>query len=268
MPSDPALYALALENNRMLKALTERMAPNPDTTTPEDAAQAMGEAVASRLNAMLCPDASQRTEAPLEDALREVERRLKGIPAGSAIALIQSSIRDAALEEAAHVLGDIPLTPLPEVMRVVREGRERIRALKSKPAPVDLRLSANDDEEILASGGGFSHVSGKTTQAKPAPQPSKNPGEFDRVVVAVDFGSGPSRTVVAEPVHDSGWALAQMRAGKKVVVPEWWAGKRRILWARIVNPNSRDERILDNLGELIHLTQDVYLSDKWQVVDA
>lgn len=340
MPSDPALYALALENNRLLKALTENWAKARATDTGKPmlvrdgvacgcigshtpACNSREESHCTVLDCVLpaghrdphcgknglelkvtrAPDAKQPDSSPDRLMLDEMQRMLSPSrrdgetpvavlgrvlahvfpfnperAGGAAMALVESRIRDAALEEAA-AKGDLYAerydadAAYPEGRAHAKAGRAiagAIRALKSKSAPLDLGLTPEEDDEIISSGGGFSHLSGQTTQAGPAPQPSDDPGELPKDCIEgrrtyQQCHEGLCSHLV---VHDSGWALAQMRAGKKVVVPEWWAGKRRILWARIVNPNSRDERILDNLGELIHLTQDVYLSDKWQVVDA
>ena len=73
-----------------------------------------------------------------------------------------------------------------------------VRALKSKPAKPP-KCSG------LAGACRYAEKHNGTCQPiverpKPAPQPSGNPGELPQ----------------SEPVHDFGWALAQMRAGRKV----------------------------------------------------
>lgn len=249
MPSDPALYALVLENNRLLKALTERMTPKPSQCTAEcsdprglhamaaimggtanphdltginsvvrgnpkpltesDMAQVLktGEVpraysaterlvrgqVADRLTAILFPG-SARPNWTLEEAFSGVANAAEGAKKWREREEAATGVRDAALEEVERIATSMSLrnrdasdTADSSDMRATyrtraaafREMALECRALKSKPAPVDLHLSAKDEDEILASGGGFSHVSGKTTQSGPAPQPSKNPGEIE-----------------------------------------------------------------------------------------
>lgn len=205
---------------------------------------------AARINAAL----GYQTQNPdLEESLAVLRNKARfGVLAGSPIALIQSSIRDAALEEVERIATSMSLrnrdasdTADSSDMRVTYRTRAaafqemalECRALKSKPAPVDLHLSAKDEEEILASGGGFSHVSGKTTQAGPAPQPSDDPGELPKDCIEgrrtyQQCHEGLCSHLV---VHDFGWALAQMRAGKKVRRKAWGSSSGPVSYAGLCN---------------------------------
>lgn len=203
--------------------------------------KAMEAAFAQSLNAMLCPDASQRTELPLEEALREVHRCLSGIPSGSAIALIESKARDAALEEADKALAADGWGP-------VSSPRISIRALKSKPTPPTACIVPGC---ILSSGheprSHHKDASGKTwctdvtddfiASCKPAsdarPKQEDYCPECEKPKTA--HGMSCSQDVKPDPqpsrdsgslpvVQDFGWALAQMRAGKKVRLPQFAKG--------------------------------------------
>lgn len=302
MSADPALYSLVMENNRMLKALTERLTPKqPDssrcgpecsdprglhaladvmggTANPHDLVglnsvvrgnpkpptepdmqhvlktgslppQTKAEAsleravrsdIAERLLSILFPGPAQ-PNLDLDGCLREIERLRHWTRE------TERQGRDAALEEAVVEVAEAGADM--ESPQLATRIRDRIRALKSKPAPLDLGLTPEEDDEIISSGGGFSHLSGQTTQAGPAPQPSDNPGELQQAAPTWEPDSPtdlpdeeqPPRTLTQEQerelaerratradvgrqidalatsdVHDFGWALAQMRAGKKV----------------------------------------------------
>lgn len=263
MPVDPTLYALVRENNRMLKELTERLVPKTETyCTVMDCVLPAGHRDPHcgknglEFTAQPQPDssaASEKAYSKFMDGYREVARqKAEGVPMVGAptehrpisepkhetepenfralrleVRALESErrhARDAALEEAIKVLGNIAIQPLDEWVKAVNS----IRALKSKPAP----------------------------------EPSKNPGEFGRGDVrpahlqtlkpctcyrnahphvhvahegltadecsragkALAMASGVKHVVVEpggakiapEPLHDFAWALQQMRAGKKV----------------------------------------------------
>lgn len=151
------------------------------------------------------------------------------------------SIRDAALEEAAS---RIEASDCDWDSDVIASFAGSIRALKSKPATVmaslrpecgveqnagpahDLGLSrAEEEEEILSSGGGFSHVSGKTTQAGEAPATDVCDAKWcSREKRHEGFCKLPPEPQTQPVVHDFGWALARMREGKKVRRASWVNG--------------------------------------------
>lgn len=307
---------LTENEKRSNKEVAERM---------EGAAKTMGDTIRDRLLAILFPG-QPAPSLDLEGCLRAADVRLNRNkpPLGNPPPYI---VRDAALEEAASLIASGYWHSHLGPAETISDACQRIRALKSKPAPVDLHLSAKDEEEILASGGGFSHVSGKTTQSGPAPQPSKNPGEFDPTPRAHLNGcvmdtnhmgpciafqpsdtkpepvqclvpgcdkphqhEGPhsesSAPVITEEtlrtlrerretradigrqidalatsdVHDFGWALAQMRAGKKV---------RRRVW----DPKAAWSCVRDEDGGMwgrasVHgLDWVAVLATDWQVVE-
>jgi hypothetical protein len=146
--------------------------------------------VADRLWSLLGVKAP--SDPSLDAALAQAEHVIKhGGVAGAAMALIQATSRDAALEEAAAILDTAAnsfgsaSTPSRDYARdASRACAERVRALKSKPAPIpegtmrDLEALGATREQVLT------HVS-------------------------------------LEPIHDFGWALQQMRAGKKVRRGGW-----------------------------------------------
>lgn len=315
--AEKQVSSLLAENEERFRAdVAERM---------EGAAKTMGDTIRDRLLAILFPG-QPAPSLDLEGCLRAADVRLNRNkpPLGNPPPYI---VRDAALEEAASLIASGYWHSHLGPAETISDACQRIRALKSKPAPVDLHLSAKDEEEILASGGGFSHVSGKTTQSGPAPQPSKNPGEFDPTPRAHLNGcvmdtnhmgpciafqpsdtkpepvqclvpgcdkphqhEGPhsesSAPVITEEtlrtlrerretradigrqidalatsdVHDFGWALAQMRAGKKV---------RRRVW----DPKAAWSCVRDEDGGMwgrasVHgLDWVAVLATDWQVVE-
>lgn len=198
MSADPALYALALENNRLLKALTGRL-PDGTARTDEDARSR-----AILAHARLVQNEPSAAQAILESILWGApmpdSERLKALADGDharsslrgehvALGRRLTEARDAALEEAA-AKGDLYAerydadAAYPEGRAHAKAGRAiagSIRALKPKPAP---RAHLN--------GCGMD-----TNHRGPC-------------VVSPPSDTEP------EPVHDFGWALAQMRAGKKV----------------------------------------------------
>ena len=98
---------------------------------------------------------------------------------------VVSAIRDAALEEAARVCESRAKSNADIARRMSGALREAYDFFRKEDEAAA--------EEIRA------------LKSKPAPQPSGNPGELPK----------------AEPVHDFGWALQQMRAGKKVRMASW-----------------------------------------------
>lgn len=119
---DLGLYALVLENNRLLKALTERL----EQKQPDSDRLMLAE-----FQHLLGP-LQKGEETPIQVLERILAHLLPFNPdhtGGVALVLLESRIRDAALEEAVSA---IPLSlPTGEYAETV----ERIRALKSKPAP-------------------------------------------------------------------------------------------------------------------------------------
>lgn len=310
MSTDPALYSLVMENNRMLKALTERLTPkqpdssrcgpecsdprglhaladvmggtanphdlvglnsvvrgNPKSPTepdmqhvlktgslpPQTKAEASLERavrsdIAERLLSILFPGPAQ-PNLDLDGCLREIERLRHWTRE------TERQGRDAALEEAAATAAAlIDERDSHAVCARADTIAKRIRALKSKSAPLDLGLTPEEDDEIISSGGGFSHLSGQTTQAGPAPEekpimdcstgetvqclvpgcdkPHQHEGPHsgggapviteetlrtlrERRETRADVGRQIDALATSD-VHDFGWALAQMRAGKKV----------------------------------------------------
>lgn len=147
MSGDKTLYALAEENNRMLRALSRDLGlppppefpkPQPDSSL-ESTAKALSE---QRAEIARCIWSMLRVEKPqdpsLDAALDQLGTHLaKGGFAGATIALIQSKSRDAALEEAAlRIQGARDW--------IVAAGF--IRALKSKPATI---LDQSPGRELL-----------------------------------------------------------------------------------------------------------------------
>lgn len=125
--------------------------------------------VAAKLSAILCP--SGRTgfgEPGLEDALREVERRLgessaRSKEAAANIATLtaecRAQLRDAALEEAARVC----------------ESRAKSNADLSRRMSGALR----EAYDCFRKEGEAAAEDIRALKSKPAPQPSGNPGEFE-----------------------------------------------------------------------------------------
>lgn len=229
--------------------------------------------VAAKLSAILDP--SGRTgfgEPGLEDALREVARRLSDKPGP-----VASAIRDAALEDAAIAATDMLASTAPHL-----DIPDAIRALKSKTAKCSglagaCRYAEKHDglchptmdwpkpataetQEVLSSGGGFSHVSGKTTQQGLAPCGIHMGNEKSTAHCTREAGhdgehrhyqpDGRYLTEQPNPVHDFGWALARMREGKKVRRQCWVRGQ---YWALA-------------LGSTVLAREDVFATD-WQVVE-
>jgi hypothetical protein len=144
MPSDPALYALVLENNRMLKALTERMTTQhtPDAKRPvvESAPRPEDDRVSFiRPEFVECPSCRAKPGSPplCADCLerRELfERRSRWTRE------TEHKVRDAALEESAKAAWssrhcEVIDEAFPRYMKACSDIAARIRALKSKPAP-------------------------------------------------------------------------------------------------------------------------------------
>lgn len=126
----------------------------------------------------LLGDSWQRVKAAHAEAEEQVSRLL------AEATKREMAIRDAALEEAVTVMGNVGLPPLDEWMKTI----EAIRARKSKPAPV---LTPDQVREL--------------------DERRESREEAARKLDAL----------VTSNVHDFGWALAQMRAGKKVRRPHW-----------------------------------------------
>lgn len=265
--------------------------------------KAMDAAFAQSLNAMLCPDASQRTELPLEEALREVHRCLSGIPSGSAIALIESKARDAANQHTAAILATMlgmksPPTDGWDLSKALSQTKEaldastklrdaaleeaaqecvnnlhkfvshyhwpdRIRALKSKPAP-DTRPKQEDHCPECEKP---KTAHGMSCPQDVRPRPHSNGCALDADHKGACFG--PSLLEMErqeakmyqspEPIHDFGWALAQMRAGKKirrrVYSPgQWYAVDDGELYA--CNGTSSQRRDRDGFGAASILATD------------
>lgn len=147
----------------------------------------------------------------LDAALAQAEHVIKyGGMAGSTIALLQSKTRDAALEESA-TLADAEaerIGPAEVTGTSVGCVARSIRALKSKPAPKECIVPGC----VLPPGH------------EPRSHHRNADGKTWRTDVTDDYIASCAKP---ESVHDFGWALAQMRAGKKVrrpmarVVPEF-----------------------------------------------
>ena len=129
----------------------------------------------------------------------------------------------------------------------------------SKPAPVDLGLSPKDEEEILSSGGGFSHVDGETTQAGSSAFDVMQKIQADGMRHSAEkWGRGEMDGPKPEPTHDFGWALARMREGQKVRREAWVNGS----WLKIDG-----ESIVTDHARAVDLHISNMIATDWQVVE-
>ena len=182
--------------------------PTPDFTdlTALTKRRARAE-VADRLRAALYPD-QWAPNLDLEGYLLEVSRRVGAlnVPLDS----IKATVRDAALEEAALALKDWLNGPAD-----IRDCFEIVRAMKSKPAPDCLTPGCEKP-----TGHAGPH---EPCGARKAPQQCQHPSctlpphdgpheDTNGMTYCVQPSGNPGEL----PVHDFGWALQQMRAGKKV----------------------------------------------------
>lgn len=195
----------------------------------EDAAETMGDTIRDRLLAILFPG-QPAPSLDLEGCLRDVDSRLNRNrpPLGNPPPYI---VRDAALEEAA---GGVDLTGLADWAKGL--VRERIRALKSKHTP----------------------------------QPSKNPGESQQATPTWEPDSptdlpdeeqpqsGLVQLAVGPTDRDFGWALQQMRAGKKV---------RRRVWEYAYFYRFTGKRIEDESGVSAVVHWENILATDWEVAE-
>jgi hypothetical protein len=143
--------------------------------------------IASRLSAILWPGAGHIPDPDLECILGAVKVRIdewNDLPAGGV-----NAVRDAALEEAAAIAA-------------------KYQAAHDKDSAIyeDSRSKSIASEEIAK------HI--RALKSKPAPQVAA-PFSARQVEGLRDLG------VTPEPIHDFGWALAQMRAGKTVTRDGW-----------------------------------------------
>lgn len=241
MSRDKTLWALAEENNRMLRAMAKDLGLPPPPEFPKPQPDSSLESK-SRYHAAPCywpgciqseshlhswplsPEGQQKVIDRMQAAAsintpEKMEQVLKTESLDTVSLSTADAIRDAALEEALAVLGNVGHPPLDEWMKAIAA----IRALKSKPA--------TDGQHY----GNFVAAVGK--QRYEAMQSSE-----------------------PEPIHDFGWALARMREGKKVRLANWVSG----CWHLV------GDQILDNFNTVVsqrQLAMMAAFSDGWQVVE-
>lgn len=204
----------------------------------EDAAETMGDTIRDRLLAILFPG-QPAPSLNLEDCLRDVDSRLNRNrpPLGNPPPYV---VRDAALEEVERVATTMA---------------------SNNTAAANCASTGNLAVTYRARAAAFREMASEchALKSKPTPQPSDNPGELQQAAPTWEPDSPtdlpdeeqPPRTPTPEQerelaerreareeatrrldalatsdVHDFGWALAQMRAGKKVRRPSILDGGR------------------------------------------
>lgn len=247
MPADPTLYALVRENNRMLEELTDRLMPKPEagyspptpfldsmarpvTQTPE-AAEWLRRGMATDVERLVRGQVADRLSAilfPMRNEATDLEHCLSVVgllaKASREAQKTTRDIRDAALEEGMNA---IALLQYQRKMTHeqwdagVRSAWDAVCALKSKPVPEASAYPVRSAEDER---------------------------QFRK-----DF--------IGEPVvHDFGWSLQQMRAGKKV---------RRWAWAPMAHiaMNERRDGFVNHAGGEWLAGPNDLLSDKWELAE-
>ena len=243
----------------------------------EDEQRRIRAEVAERLWWALGPSGGQAKKHDLDAMLAEVVRANEDALKWRNREVTATSIRDAAMEEAAGEADFVVGTAFNDPIRVsARALADRIRALKAKrPEPKWLSVDEvenrerNEDAARILKDHGFGDVLVSVTDAKPAPdaalspvivtdtlcvdavpastpplcltpgcekptghappcepcgakpvpQPSGNSGELtpEQIRELKEFRESRAAERKVDPnVHDFGWALHQMRAGRKV----------------------------------------------------
>lgn len=192
------------------------------------------ERVAASINEAL----GYRVQNPnLEESLGVLQNKAQfGVLAGSAAALVQASIRDAALEDAAQAIACAQYTRKMSPQQWdwgMQDAQAVVRALKSKPAP-------------------RAHLNGCALD-------TNHNGDC-----VVRYGEYQGKAEPPEPLHDFGWALQQMRAGQKV---------RRGDSSGVFGPIfvalrfSYNDAILDADGKPAHLSHSDLRATDWEIAE-
>lgn len=216
---------------RLDQSAPEKSEPAPPAYSVEER-RVRADVAAKLANIMESTGFFPSANVTLEDCLAHVERLSHWTRQ------TEARVRDAALEEAAKLadteaarIGPAEVTG-EAVLCVVRA----IRALKSKPAP---QPSENP--------GDLPKPSPKWEPDSPTDLPDEEQPQPELVPLAV----GPTD-------HDFGWALAQMRAGKKV---------RRREWGSVGYLLVSGEHVLNDWGVAPNWSSGYILATDWEVAE-
>lgn len=185
----------------------------------EDAAETMGDTIRDRLLAILFPG-QPAPDLDLDGLLHEADSRLNRSrpPLGNPPPYV---VRDAALEEAIVALTAFRCRDSEEV--------RSIRALKSKPAPQPSE-NLGELQQAAPKWEPDSPTDLPDEEQPPSEPPPEKLRELFEHREAREEAARRLDSLATSDVHDFGWALAQMHAGKKVRRREWAAQNYEGCW--------------------------------------